>query len=99
MARYNSPEGLISASEAWLLSSIPRTIWSAVSCGESEEGGLSKLPDFGPQVSGGCPPSSQRRLGYQEVLTMSDQRLGMWPRAAASRAERIPRAEQYQAYP
>jgi hypothetical protein len=47
MARYSSPEGLISASEARLLSSIPRTIWSAVSCGESEDGGLSKLPDFG----------------------------------------------------
>jgi hypothetical protein len=41
----NSPEGLISASEAWLLSRIPRTMRSAVSWKESEAGRLSKLPD------------------------------------------------------
>lgn len=47
MALYSSPDGLISAWDAWLLSSIPRTSRSAVSWGESEEGGLSKLPDLG----------------------------------------------------
>ena len=42
----NSPDGLISASDAWLLSRIPRTMRSAVSWNESEAGGLSKLPDW-----------------------------------------------------